>query len=319
MMRASRLLSMMLMLQLRGRVTAQELADEFEVSVRTIYRDMDELSAAGIPVFADRGPGGGFQLLDGYRTRLTGLTPSEAETLLLSGLPGPAADMGLAEPLAAARLKLLAALPAATVDGAARVGERFHLDAVDWYRHNPPPVHLPAIAQAVWQDRRLSIQYESWSATTRRRVDPLGLVMKAGSWYMVARSGGGIRTFKIMNVLDLEVLDETFEHPVGFDLAAHWRESMQRFERSLQRGHAEVRVSRNAMSRLDRLSAAAMEAVVAAPPDADGWRRAMIPIESITDAANALIAFGEDVEVIGPPELRTELARRAAVVVAMYC
>ena len=317
-MRASRLLSMMLILQLRGRVTAQELADEFEVSVRTIYRDMDELSAAGIPVFADRGPGGGFQLLDGYRTKLTGLTPSEAETLLLSGLPGPAADMGLAEPLAAARLKLLAALPAAAVDGAARVGERFHLDAVDWYRHNPPPAHLPAIAQAVWQDRRISIHYESWSATTRRRVDPLGLVMKAGSWYMVARTGGSIRTFKIGNVLELEVLDETFEHPAGFDLAAHWRESLHRFERSLQSGHARVRVSRGAMSRLDRLSAAAMEAIVVVSPDDDGWREATIPIESVADATSALIAFGDDVVVVAPPELRTELARRAATVLAMY-
>ena len=132
-----------------------------------------------------------------------------------------------------------------------------------------------------------------------------------------ARSGG-IRTFKISNVLDLEVLDETFHHPVGFDLAAHWRDSMQRFERSLQRGHAEVRVARGAMSRLDRLSAAAMEAVVAAMPDADGWRHVTIPIESIVDAASALIAFGRDLEVIGPPELRAELARRAAAVVAMY-
>ena len=226
--------------------------------------------------------------------------------------------MGLAEPLAAARLKLLAALPATTVDGAARVGERFHLDAVDWYRHNPPPTHLPAIAQAVWQDRRISIHYESWSATTRRRVDPLGLVMKAGSWYMVARTGANVRTFKIANVLELDVLDDTFEHPPGFDLAAHWRDSLQRFERSLQRGTCPSAVSRNAMSRLDRLSAAAMEAVVASlRTTRDGEKRPSRSRASL-DAAGALISFGDDVVVIGPPELRGELARRAAEVVAMY-
>ncbi|MCU1359905.1 MAG: transcriptional regulator [Ilumatobacteraceae bacterium] len=317
-MRASRLLSMLILLQLRGRVTAQALADEFEVSVRTIYRDMDELSAAGVPVYADRGPGGGFQLLDGYRTKLTGMTPNEAETLLLAGLPGAAADLGLAEPLAAARLKLLAAMPASSGEGAARVGERFYLDVVDWYRHAPPPPDLATVAQAVWQNQRLSIRYESWSATTRRRVDPLGLVMKAGSWYMVARANGNLRTFKIANVSDVHVLDETFEHPPGFDLAAHWQAALQRFEKSLQHGHAVVRVSPGAMSRLDRLSAAAMEAVVNAAPGDDDWRQATIPIESVSAGATALLSFADEIEVLSPPELRAELARLAATVTQLY-
>lgn len=317
-MRASRLLSIMITLQVRGRVTAQALADEFEVSVRTIYRDIDELSGSGVPVFADRGPGGGFQLLDGYRTRLTGLTPSEAETMLLAGLPGPAAAMGLAEPLAAARLKLLAALPSGAVDSASRIGDRFHLDAVDWYRHAPPPAHLPAIAQAVWQDRRLSIRYESWSATTNRTVDPLGLVMKAGSWYLVARTKRSLRTFKISNVLEMDVLDETFTAPPGFDLAKHWQAELQRFERSLQRGQAKLRVSSAAMGRIDRLGIAAVEALMAAPVDETGWRQASVPIESIAQAATVLIGFGNDVEVLSPPELQAELVRLATHVLALY-
>ncbi len=318
-MRADRLLSMLILLQLRGRVSAQALADEFEVSVRTAYRDIDALSAAGVPVYADRGPGGGFRLLDGYRTRLTGLTAAEAGALPLAGLPGLAADLGLAEPLAAARLKLLAALPPPASDGAARVGGRFHLDPVDWYRRAPPPPHLRAIARAVWDGMRLDIRYESWSATVRRRLDPLGLVAKAGAWYLVARSeGGSIRTYKAAKVLDLAVLDERFDHPPGFDLARHWRSELERFEAGLLREEATLRVAAAALPRVDQLVAAAAEAVLATPPGADGWRQAVVPIEGTGHAAGLLLGFADDVEVLAPPELRAELARRAGRVLALY-
>ena len=133
-MRASRLLSILLMLQTRGRLTADQLAATFEVSVRTVYRDIEQLSAAGVPVYADRGPGGGFQLLDGFRTKLTGLTEHEAESLFLSGLPGPATQLGLADQLLSAQLKLTAALPERSRAGAQKIAQRFHLDPVDWFR-----------------------------------------------------------------------------------------------------------------------------------------------------------------------------------------
>lgn len=317
-MRANRLLSILLLLQSRGRLTAQALADEFEVSVRTVYRDIDELSAAGVPVYADRGPGGGFALLDGYRTRLTGMTAGEAETLLLAGLPGPAADLGLAEPLAAARLKLLAAVPQAAGEGAARVGDRFHLDPVDWYRRAAPPPHLPAIARAVWGQRRLLIRYESWSATVRRTVDPLGLVLKAGTWYLMARIGADIRTYKVAKVLDLDVLPDGFDHPAGFDLAAQWQESLQRFARELRRAEAVLRVSPEALPLLDRLGADAAEAVLQAEPDAEGWRRATVPIEGVGHAARLLLGFTDTIEVLEPPALRQALAEGARRVAALY-
>jgi predicted DNA-binding transcriptional regulator YafY len=317
-MRANRLLSILLLLQSRGRLTAQALADEFEVSVRTVYRDIDGLSAAGVPVYADRGPGGGFALLDGYRTRLTGMTASEAETLLLAGLPGPAADLGLAEPLATARLKLLAAVPQAAGEGAARVGDRFHLDPVDWYRRAEPPPHLPAIARAVWSQRRLVIRYESWSATVRRTVDPLGLVLKAGAWYLMARIGADIRTYKVAKVLDLDVLPDGFDHPAGFDLAAQWRESLQRFAQELRRAEAVLRVSPEALPLLDRLGADAVEAVRQAEPDAEGWRRATVPIEGVGHAAWLLLGFTDTIEVLEPPALRQALAEGARRVAALY-
>src|SRR5262245_49500768 len=317
-MRANRLLSMLIVLQLRGRVTAQALADEFEVSVRTIYRDVDELSAAGVPVYADRGPGGGFRLLDGYRTKLTGLTADEAETLMLVGLPGPAADLGVAEPLAMARLKLLAAVPPAAGKGAARIGERFHLDPDDWYRRPAPPPHLPAIARAVWGERRLAIRYESWSATVQRKLDPLGLVLKAGAWYLVARAGRDIRTYKIAKVLELAVLDESFAYPAKFDLARHWRRELRRFEAALRKEEATLRVSPAALSRLDHLGAAIAEPVRQASADATGWRQATVSIEGIDHAAALLLGFAADIEVLAPPALRRRLADLAGRVAALY-
>src|ERR1700758_149981 len=153
-MRASRLLSILMLLQTRGRMTARALADEFEVSVRTIYRDIDHLSAADVPVYADRGPNGGFELLDGYRTRLTGLSAAEASTLFLAGLPGPAAELGLAELMATAQLKLAAALPV----GAERIAARFHLDPAGWFSAPPVGEFLPLVARAVWSERRLRIR-----------------------------------------------------------------------------------------------------------------------------------------------------------------
>src|SRR4051794_23288921 len=149
-MRASRLLSILLKLQTRGRMTAQALADEFETSVRTIYRDIDQLSAAGVPVYADRGRDGGYQLIEGYRTQLTGLSSAEAETLFLAGLPGPAAQLGLGDARAQAKPKLLAALPAEGRKGAARVASRFHLDPIGWFRSAEHAEILPSLALAVW-------------------------------------------------------------------------------------------------------------------------------------------------------------------------
>ena len=318
-MRADRLLSMLILLQLRGRVTAQAFADEFEVSVRTIYRDIDGLSAAGVPVYADRGPGGGFALLDGYQTRLTGLTASEAEALPLAGLVGLAADLGLAEPLAAAQRKLLAAMPPAASVGAARVGSRFHLDPVDWYRRVSPSVHLRAIAQAVWSSTRVDIRYESWSQTVRRTLDPLGLVAKAGAWYMVARTdGGSVRTYKVSKVLEFAVLEGRFAYPLGFDLARHWRSELERFENGLLQAEATLRVSAAALPNVERLGAVAAEAVLAATAGADGWRRVVVPIESVSCAADLLLGFANTVEVLAPPELREELAQRAGRVLALY-
>src|SRR3954469_8391357 len=202
-MRASRLISLLLLLQNRGRMTAQALADELEVSVRTVYRDVESLGAAGVPIYADRGPAGGYQLLDGYRTRLTGLTSDEAGTLFLAGVPGPAAELGLGSVLAAAELKLRASLPGELADRADRVRERFHLDAPGWFRPDEPTPDLSTVAEAVWSSRRLEIRYRRWKAPREvtRTLDPLGVVLKAGRWYLVAGSATRTTAYRVSNIL----------------------------------------------------------------------------------------------------------------------
>jgi predicted DNA-binding transcriptional regulator YafY len=319
-MRASRLLSILMMLQTRGRVTAEALAEAFEVSVRTIYRDIDQLSAADVPVYADRGPGGGFQLLDGYRTRLTGLSPAEAETLFLAGLPGPAAELGLADVLMTAQLKLTAALPERARASAQKVAGRFHLDPVDWFRSAEAARLLPAIAKAVWSETSIDIRYKRGTGAVARRLAPLGLVLKAGIWYLVARIGEQIRTYRVGNILEIVTTDQHFERPRDFDLVRFWTTSTQAYEIGIYRANAVLRLTPQGLSKLDGLGAAVQQAAreSAGPPEADGWVRVAIPIESIDQAAVDLLRLGIDAEVLKPVALRRRLAKTAREIVRLY-
>ena len=319
-MRASRLLSLLMLLQSRGRVSARALAEALEVSERTIHRDVDELSASGVPIWADRGRLGGFQLQPGWRTRVDGLTAPEAQAMFLGGLPGPAAELGLGEAMASAQLKLLAALPDGWREDARRVSARFHLDPIDWYRGPSATDHLPAIARAVWSERRVAMRYESWKGEVSRRVDPLGLVLKAGIWYLAAQVGMGVRTYRLSNILDLEVTDEAFERPSTFDLAAWWLASTKRFEKELAVDTAQLRVSASGMKALRDLGAAVAQAAEASAsePDEAGWRRVTIPIESIAHAAAQVLRLGAQAEVLKPVALRRELLERIDSVAALY-
>ena len=319
-MRASRLLSILLLLQTRGRMSAQTLADEFEVSVRTIYRDIDGLSAAGVPVYADRGRAGGFQLLDGYRTRLTGMTQTEVEALLLSGLPGPAAQLGLGQAMAAAQLKLVAALPNERRNEAGKIAARFHLDPLGWYQHAERADLVPLLAEAVWNERRIRMRYESWTAVVERELEPLGLAMKGGVWYLVARTGGKPRTYRVSNIQALDVTTQRFTRPPRFDLAAYWSEWAKDFEARLYRDTAIVRFSPRGTQRLQVLAPAVAASArrTARKPDKRGWVRAEIPIESISHAAGELLKFGADVEAIAPEALRERLRSISSEMASLY-
>ena len=319
-MRASRLVTVLLLLQSRGQLTAAELAAELEVSERTIHRDVDALSASGVPVYAERGPHGGIRLVDGYRTRLTGLTGDEAEALFLAGIPGPAAELGLGTVVAAAQLKVLASLPPELRTRASRLVERFHLDAGDWFRASQPIPHLAALSDAVWNGTRISIEYQRDQGTVRRVLEPLGLVLKAGTWYVVAGVDGQIRTYRASRVLDAEPSTDRFERPAGFDLAAYWSESTAAYERDVPRVEVDVRVRPD---RIDRLRSAVghvvMNAAEALPGlDPEGWLRLRLRLDWPDDAAGTLLGAGRWVEVLGPPEIRAGVASTARAVADRY-
>ncbi|MGW1744483.1 helix-turn-helix transcriptional regulator [Streptomyces sp. NPDC002092] len=307
-MKAGRLVSILLLLQTRGRMTAAQLAEELEVSVRTVYRDVEALGAAGVPLYGDAGHAGGYRLLDGYRTRLTGLTADEAEALFLAGAPGPAAELGLGSVLAAAQLKVRAALPPELRAHADRVSGRFHLDAPGWYADAEEAPYLPAVADAVWNSRVLNVLYRRWAEPTdvQRRLEPYGLVLKAGRWYVVA--GPGPRTFRVDQILQLAAADEEFTRPDDFDLAAYWTAYQRDFHDRLYRGEAVVRLAPGV--RLPR--------AVDGRTDVDGWTVATVPIESVEHAHGEFLRLGTDIEVLQPPELRERIARTVAQLAGRY-
>jgi len=314
-MRASRLLSILTTLQAKGLATARDLAEECEVSLRTIYRDIDALSAAGVPVYSERGPEGGYRLLDGYRTRLNGLNRAEAEAIFLAGLPQPAALLGLGSVLAAAELKLLAALPADLRRSAETMRARFHLDAPTWFGDLEHPAALRDLAAAVWNQSLLRMRYQSWKEEVERRIEPLGLVLKGGAWYLVGRAEAQIRTYRVARILDLAVLEGRFTLPDDFDLPSYWQAQAQRFEDGLMRDQAIVRLSPRGMELLPALGRTRVKAAEAAgPPDAEGWRQVTLPIESIEEGASSLLRLGAEIEILAPPALR---AAMAGVVTAM--
>jgi predicted DNA-binding transcriptional regulator YafY len=319
-MRASRLVQLLLLLQSRGRITAAVLAEELEVSERTIHRDVDALSAAGVPIYAERGPHGGIQLVDGYRTRLTGLTGDEAEALFLSGLPGPAAELGLGTVVAAARLKVLASLPTELRARASRLVERFHLDAAGWFQAGETVPHLAALAEAVWEAKRMRIRYRRGDAAVERVIEPLGLVLKAGIWYVVALTDGDVRTYRARRILDAEPTGESFERPAGFDLGSHWSESIAAYERGTPRVSVTVRVEPGSLGILADLvgERALRRAERLEEADPDGWYRLRIDVDWPEEVPGRLLAVGGALEVLDPPQIRERMIALAQGAIARH-
>jgi predicted DNA-binding transcriptional regulator YafY len=264
---------------------------------------VEALGGAGVPVEAIRGPAGGYRLAGGYRTRLTGLTAAEAEALFVA--PAPAAELGLGGVLANARLKVLAALPAELQERASRAERYFHLDTRGWFRAEDTVPHLPALAAATWQGKRLSTRYREGRKVVQRTLDPLGLVLKGGAWYLVARRSAGMRVYRISRFASVRTRDEGFERPEGFELAAYWDEWSRTFEESLPRVEVKVRASELARRFL--------------PADLQGEDGVyVVGFQSLEAAFRELLKFGPDAEVLEPAHLRTRLAATAREVAELY-
>jgi predicted DNA-binding transcriptional regulator YafY len=317
-MRASRLLAILTTLQARGQVTAQALADECEVSLRTIYRDVDALSAAGVPVYSVQGSSGGYRLLDGYRVRLNGVSSPEAQALFLAGLTQQAADLGMGAAAASARLKVLAALPEEMRSGAAK--SRFHFDAPAWFAEPETLDQLPAIAGAVWSERTLRFRYKSRTGTSERQVNPLGIVLKGGHWYLVASLEEETKTFRIARMSAVTHLEECFRYPKTFDLASYWADSIRRYEVDLHSNKATLRLSPQGLAMMDELLPPYVRAEVVISPESDqhGWKQVIVSVGSIDHAAAEILRFGTDAEVLAPMELRERITQIVLMLAQTY-
>jgi predicted DNA-binding transcriptional regulator YafY len=315
--RADRLLSIMLLLDTHRHLTAGDLARRLEVSERTIYRDIDALSAAGVPVYAQRGGRGGCYLPDGYRTRLTGLTSAEAQVL---SLPGPAqvlADLGLREAVDAAQIKLLRAVPDGIRPGARAAHERVLVEAAGWDPPLESTPHLGTVQSAVWSERKLDVVYcRGDGATVERRVDPLGLVAKGSVWYLVAGVAGELRVYRVARLIDARILDDSIVRPPGFDLAAYWRHSSAAFQASIPRVTVLVRVAPAGLLAVRAARRVGIDHEAA--PASDGWIELSLRFDGAEDARTFVLGCGPLVEVLAPPAMRQEVARLTTETAELY-
>jgi predicted DNA-binding transcriptional regulator YafY len=317
-MRADRLLSILLLLQVQRRLTARELAERLRVSARTIHRDMEALSGAGVPVVAERGAGGGWHLLEEYRTNLTGLSDAEVQALFLASPGRLFTDLGLAEAADGALIKLLAALPIRHRGRAEDIQSRIHIDLAGWRQVEGAVPTLPTLQEAIWGERQLRIGYcRSDGREVERTVAPLGLVAKGSLWYLIAAHDGEPRTYRVSRIATATLLDATFTRPPGFDLAAFWAQSSSAFITRLPQYQVTVRVA-PATLRSIRLGGRYARIAQEGVPDADGWSTMQIDLETEAWAREFVLGFGAELEILNPPDLRAYVVHEAEMILARY-
>lgn len=298
-------------------MTSRELADKLEVSERTIFRDMEALSAAGIPVYAERGSGGGWLLSEGYRTNLTGMKTEEILSLLLTNPSNLLDDLGVKEHFDAAFQKLLAASPTAIKKNAEMVRQRMLVDGAGWHQSKESFDHLLIVQEAVWEERQLNIQYRREEEIVERIVNPLGIVAKRNVWYLIAESSGDMRTYRISRLTGARMLEETFQRPEDFDLEQYWEQSTQQFKKNLPRYPARLRVHQKLHSRIDQERYAKILRTEEAG-DGSEWSELDIEFQTLNSACEILLSYGSLVEVLAPDELRAKVVSEVKATLANY-
>ncbi len=317
-MRADRLLSLLMLLQTRGQMTAVSLAQELEVSERTIYRDINALGAAGVPIYGEPGRDGGYSLLDSYRTQLTGLNEGEVRALFMMRLPDALAQLGLSQELKAAMLKLTAALPAARREDEEKVRQRFHLDSTPWHQAETAVPHLQTIHQAVWQSQKLYVTYRLpfHAINVQHLVEPYGLVAKASAWYLVYHRDG-FRVHRVADLLAAQAAGESFPRQPDFDLAAFWQDwcAQQETNRSLY--PVTVRVAPHFIAELPRYFGNQVDDQFISSAT-NGGVTLTLHFESLGAARAQLLGFGHAIKVLEPRALRASIHDYALQIAALY-
>jgi len=298
-------------------MTSRELADKLEVSERTVFRDMEALSAAGIPVYAERGSGGGWLLAEGYRTNLTGMKTEEILSLLLANPSNLMDDLGVKDHFDAAYQKLLAASPKAIKRNAETVRQRMLVDGAGWHQSKESFEHLSMVQEAVWEERQLNIQYRREEESVERIVNPLGIVAKRNVWYLVAESSGEMRTYRISRLTGAHMLEKTFERPEDFDLEQYWEHSTQQFKKSLPRYPAKLRVHPRVHARIGQERYAKILRTEEAGEGSD-WIQLDMEFQTLNSACEIILSYGSQVVVLTPEELRTKVVSEVEAMAANY-
>ncbi|WP_339164607.1 YafY family protein [Siminovitchia sp. FSL H7-0308] len=314
-MRADRLIAILLLLQNNGKMTARELAEKLEVSERTVHRDMEALSTAGVPIFSERGTNGGWLLTDGYRTNLTGMKTEEMQSLLLAHSSSLLNDLGMEEPFEAAFQKLLAAIPGRMHSEAKLVRERIHIDGAGWHQREEALPCLSTVQEAVWQERKLEMAYRRNENILERVVDPLGLVAKGNIWYLVGAVDGELRTYRISRIERARITAESFQRPNHFNLAVYWEQSTKQFKAQLPRYLAQICFSKKVHDRLAKQPYMKICAVKAAQ---DGWIEADVEFNTLESASEIVLGYGSLIKVLAPLELCERVKAEALAVAEMY-
>lgn len=298
-------------------MTSRELAKKLEVSERTIFRDMEALSVAGIPVYAERGFGGGWVLSEGYRTNLTGMKTEEILSLLLSNPSNLLDDLGIKAHFEAAFQKLLAASPTAIRKNAEMVRQRMLVDGAGWHQSKESFANLSIVQEAVWEERKLYMQYRKEEEIVERIVYPLGIVAKRNVWYLVAESSGDKRTYRISRLINARMLEETFERPVDFDLEIYWEQSTAQFKKNLPRYPARLRVHEKLRSRIGQERYTKIMRSVEAKEGCE-WSEMDIEFETLESACEIILSYGHLVEVLAPEELRARVVSEVIATASIY-
>lgn len=314
-MRADRLLSLMLLLQKHKRITAQELADRLGVSERTIYRDMDALGLAGIPVYTRPGPDGGCFLAERYRSSLNWFTGAELQTLLYTGSASPLSDLGMQEAMDNALLKLLANLPQRQRRAADLMQQRLYLDPTGWYGTRDDHLHLLTLKEAVWQDKIIEIQYTTWDGTQKQHIlQPYSLVYKSDRWYLVAKRDRTMRTYRVSRIADVRVTMQSFERDHTFEVAAYWAQASRQFQQRVPAYPVILRVSPALMTYFQTMMVGRYEVLEAH----ETYLLLHVQYTVFEEARTSVLGLGSDVDVISPDELQQAVIQYARAIVTKF-